>query len=86
MAKDLIDIKVNHKFMRVAKKSYTCEKCGCEIPKGDYYWSWKPLPSRRYWFAWRKRCIDCEPRYYDEVNYYEDPNARIPQINRIQLS
>lgn len=86
MFSKLINYKVKYKFMRTAKKSYTCEKCGCEIPKGDHYWNWKPLPTQRYWFAWRKRCIDCEPRHYDEVNYYENQHSRISQVNRIAVS
>lgn len=80
---ELINYKVGYKFMRVAKKSYVCEKCGKEIPKGDHYWNWKPLPNGKYWFTWRKRCIDCEPRYYDEVNHYENHHARVPQIRKV---
>lgn len=78
-----VNYPVGHKFMRTAKRNYTCEKCGCEIPKGDFYWNWKPLPTKKYWFTWRKRCIDCEPKFYDEVNYYEDHHAKLLQIHRV---
>lgn len=64
-----------------AKKSHTCEKCGCEIPIGEYYYIYKPVPTKKYWFTWRKRCIDCKPQFYEEVNYYEDHNSKIAQIN-----
>ena len=57
---------------RKALKSYTCEKCKNEIPKGDLYFEYKPLPGKRYWSPWRKRCIDCKPKYYDEVDWYEN--------------
>lgn len=65
----------------LAAKSHTCEKCGCEIPKGDYYWIYKPLPTKKFWYTWRKRCYDCEPKFYDEVNYYEDYNSRLRQVS-----
>jgi len=57
---------------RKALKSYTCEKCGCEIPKGDLYWEYKPLPDSKYWSKWRKRCIDCKPIYYNEAEIYQN--------------
>ena len=59
---------------RKAKQSYECEKCGNEIPKGDLYYEYKPLPGKRYWSIWRKRCIDCKPLYYDEAEIYQDTN------------
>lgn len=75
--------KVGHVHMRKSRTSKTCECCGKEIPKGDYYWNWKPLPDHRYWYAWRYRCLDCKPKYYNEHLYIEDPNAHLTQINRI---
>ena len=57
---------------RKASKSYTCEKCGCEIPKGDLYFEYKPLPTKTYWSIWRKRCMDCKPHHYDEAQFYQN--------------
>ena len=73
--------KVNHKFQRKAKKNYSCEKCGSEIHKNEFYFEWKPLPTKKHWFNWRKRCIDCEPRHYNEVMIYENQHANNLQIN-----
>ncbi len=72
--------KITKKFERVAMKNYTCEKCGQEIHKNERYFQYKPLPTKKYWFAWRNRCIDCEPLYYDEVELYEDSNAKGSQV------
>ena len=77
------DYRVNTVKMVKARKSYICEKCGKEIPKGDYYYTFKPYPRGFNWFAWRKRCIDCKPKYYDEIFYYENRDSRIQQIHLI---
>lgn len=78
--------KINSKKYVRALKSHTCEVCNCEIPKGDYYWIYKPLPTNQFWFTWRKRCIDHEPMYYHEVNHYEDPNSILrQQILRLDI-
>lgn len=68
--------------MRTARKSHTCEYCGCEIPKGDYYWSWKPYPDKNKWYGWRKRCLEHKPNYHYEVLYYEDSHADTVQVQR----
>ena len=81
--------KIKNVFERVAMKNYTCEKCGQEIHKNEYYYQYKPLPTRRHWFTWRNRCIDCKPIYYDEVHLYEDPHADVSQVrirNDLSLS
>lgn len=66
-------------YQRKAMKSYICEKCGCEIPKGDLYWEYKPLKkkigNKTYFERWRKRCIDDKPYHYDEANYYENKDV-----------
>ena len=62
-----------------ARKSHTCEKCSCEIPVGDYYYIYKPVPTVKFWFTWRKRCNDCEPMRYEESNYYEDQDSLLAQ-------
>jgi|GEM_PF-5809751 len=73
--------KIKNVFERVAMKNYTCEKCGQEIHKNELYYQYKPLPTKKYWFTWRNRCIDCKPVYYSEVDLYEDPQAEISQVN-----
>lgn len=67
-----------------ARKSYTCEKCLNEIPKGDSYYRYKPYPdsNKRIWYGWRKRCIECKPISYMEVKLYEDPDAKTIQSMR----
>ena len=80
-----LDYKIRtHIFMRRSRNSKTCECCGNEIPKGDYYWSWKPLPTSKYWYAWRYRCLECKPRYYDEHLYYENLDAHLTQETKIE--
>lgn len=65
--------------MRKARKSHTCECCGCEIPKGDYYYSYKPYPDKKTWFGWRKRCLNHKPLRHNEIFYYEDLDAKTIQ-------
>lgn len=71
-------MKVTCKYERLAKKNYICEKCGKEIHKNEYYYTWKPLPKYNYldktknYFKWRKRCIECEPIRENEVDLYEE--------------
>lgn len=68
--------------MRKALKSYTCEVCGCEIAKGDYYYSFKPYPRNNTWYGWRKRCLNDKPQNYDEVFIYEDYHASTIQVKK----
>lgn len=75
-------IHIPNKIMRKALKSYTCEKCGCEIVLGDFYWSFKPYPRNGIWYGWRKRCLNCEPDNYDEIFYYEDHHAKTIQSKK----
>lgn len=76
--------KVNTSKMVKARKSHTCEKCGKEIPKGDYYYIFKPYPRFKGWYTWRKRCIDDKPLYYDEIFYYEDHDSRLQQFHLLK--
>jgi hypothetical protein len=68
---------INYKIQVKAKKSHTCEECGCEIHPNEYYWKYKPNPTYDKWskkktyHKWRKRCIDCEP-----VNHIELDNIK----------
>lgn len=64
---------INYKFQRRARKNYICEKCKTEIHKNEYYYEYKSNPSydkllsKRVYFKWRKRCINCEPRSHLEL-------------------
>ena len=70
--------KINYKFLRIAAKSHTCEMCGAEIHKEEPIWWYKPKPEYRKRFKtlkgrktynkWRKRCFDCEPLSYCELD------------------
>lgn len=61
----LTPIKALHQ--RRALKSKICEVCGCEIPKGDLYFQYKPYRGK-----WRNRCIDHKPLYYEESETYNE--------------
>jgi hypothetical protein len=50
----------------ISLKSRTCVYCGCEIPKGDRYFSYKPIFGKR-----KARCIDHPPRIYNDVERYD---------------
>ena len=62
-----------YKFRRTARKSHTCELCGCEIHKGEDIWWYKPKPKynkitkKKLYSSWRKRCGDHEPKSYAEL-------------------
>lgn len=70
---------ISYKFLRIAAKSHTCEMCGCEIHKGEHIWWYKPKPNyfkvrrgfkgSKSYNKWRKRCFNCEPRSYAELDY-----------------
>ena len=68
---------ITYKFLRVARKSHTCEYCGCEIHKNEGIWWYKPEPEyfklmskrkgKKIYHKWRKRCEDHEPKSYAEL-------------------
>ena len=70
--------KINYKFLRIAAKSHTCEMCGAEIHKGEHIYWYKPKPiyfkvrknfkGSKTYNKWRKRCFDCEPKSYAELD------------------
>ena len=69
---------IKYKFLRTARKTHTCEMCGCEIHKGEHIWWYKPKPdyskankrfkARKTYNIWRKRCFNCEPLSYAELD------------------
>jgi len=72
-----LDPTVNYKKLVKAKKSHTCEMCGCEIHKNEYHWFYKPNPTynadgTKHYYKWRKRCRDCEPMYHSEMLQIEN--------------
>lgn len=62
-----------YKIKRTARKSHTCEFCGCEIHKNETIWWYKPKPEynkrtkKKSYNGWRKRCVDHEPKSYAEL-------------------
>lgn len=72
-------------MMRKALKSYICECCGCEIVKGDYYYTYKPYPEPPIWFGWRKRCLLHKPLKHDEIRFYEDVDAKTIQKKLFEI-
>jgi len=61
-----VPIKVNDVRCAISMKSRTCVYCGTEIPKGDYYYSYKPIMSRR-----KCRCLDHPPKIYNDVERFD---------------
>ena len=59
-------IRVNSIRESVSRKSRTCVYCGCEIPKGDYYYSYKPYFGKR-----KDRCLDHSPKIYNDYERYD---------------
>jgi len=66
--------KIKYKKMyERAKKSHTCDMCGCEIPIGDQVWWYKPNPTynnrtkKNDYYKWRTRCIKHEPHNHEEL-------------------
>jgi len=75
--KPVIKGRIKYKFRRVARKNYTCEMCGCEIPKGDVYFEYKPIFYDKYnkksiYDHWRKRCYNHEPKSYSELDIVDN--------------
>ena len=79
--------KIVYKIQRTARKSHICEICGDEIHKGETIWWYKPKPEytkvrkgrsypKRY-NKWRKRCYDCEPKSYAELELIKAREAKI---------
>ena len=69
---------ITSKRQRTANKIHFCEKCGCEIPKGDSVWWYKPYPVKNKitgkvtWSHWRTRCVSHEPMRYNPDNFNEE--------------
>jgi len=69
---------IKYKFLRIAAQSHICEMCGAEIHEGEHIWWYKPIPTyrkvykslkgRKTYHKWRKRCFDCEPLSYVELD------------------
>ena len=59
-------VKVNSMRNAVSKKSRTCVYCGCEIPKGDYYYNYKAMFGKR-----KDRCIEHPPTIYNDIELYD---------------
>ena len=59
-------IRVNSIRHGVSNVSRVCVYCGNEIPKGDYYYSYKPMFGKR-----KARCIDHPPRIYNDIELYD---------------
>ena len=78
---------ITYKFQRKAKKSHFCETCGCEIPKGDLVWWYKPYPIKNKskgkvkWFKWRTRCIDHPPVKYEPSTFNEEVSESSYEYN-----
>jgi len=50
----------------ISSKSRICVYCGCEIVKGDYYYSYKPYFGKR-----KARCLDHSPKIYNDVERFD---------------
>ena len=50
----------------VSMKSRTCVYCGCEIPRGDMYFSYKPIFDTR-----KDRCIQHPPKIYNDYERFD---------------
>ena len=48
-------------------KSRTCVYCGDEIPKGDRYYSYKPIFGKR-----KARCLKCPPKIYNDIERFDN--------------
>lgn len=83
---DILD-KIKYKFLRIANKTHICEMCGNEIHKNEHIWWYKPKPNYlktnknrlgfKIYNKWRKRCIDCEPKSYAELELILSREATI---------
>lgn len=47
-------------------KTRECVYCGCEIVKGDYYYSYKPIFGNR-----KSRCLDHPPKIYNDYERFD---------------
>lgn len=58
--------KVNDIRYSKSLKNRDCVVCGCEIPKGDLYYSYKPIGQKR-----KSRCIKHPPRIYNDYEPFD---------------
>lgn len=68
---------IHYKFQRKSRKTHFCGICGCEIHKNEYAWWFKPHPVNHRngtveWFKWRVRCIEHEPKRYNETDNFDE--------------
>ena len=61
-----LPVNVNSYRFSVSSKSRECVYCGCEIPKGDMYYSYKSFFGKR-----KSRCRDHPPKIYNDVEKYD---------------
>ena len=63
---DLEAVKIQDVRYAKSLKNRECVYCGCEIKKGDMYYSYKPIFGKRL-----SRCIDHKPKVYNDINMYD---------------
>lgn len=61
-----LPIKVNAVRHGRSIRSRVCVYCGCEIVKGDYYYSYKNYFGNR-----KSRCLDHPPKIYNDFEPYD---------------
>lgn len=66
LCRERLPVKVNDIRYSKSVKSRECVSCGCEIPKGDYYYSYKPFGSHR-----KSRCLDHPPKIYNDYEKFD---------------
>ena len=59
-------IKVKDIRYSKARKNYECVACGREIPKGDLYYSYKPIGEKR-----KRRCSKHPPKIYNDYEPFD---------------
>lgn len=65
--------KIQYKKEVTARKQQFCDMCGCEIHPGEILWWYKPRPEynkltkKKTYFKWKPRCMNHEPRSYEEL-------------------
>lgn len=73
-SKEFLPVKVTDVRYAKSMKYRECTSCGNEIPKGDMYYSFKAIFSKR-----KARCLDCPPKIYNDINK-EDLDDRLDKL------